>query len=352
MKHTYNLNLHTIIRITLLLLILSALQGCGAKNASSPYSASQGFLQAAKIEQDIHTDNFEPTTADQLIRNSFDSLSVPTHITKVDDTYFMVDCYHDQVIYSDTLGEPLQNWYVLTNQINKGHTLASDGFVYLVDDTENHRVVVFEKDASTGTFYHTQTLSEIGVRPHYIVYHEPTDTFYVWSSMNGEMYLMRRDPADSHVYLTEIRTIAPLAETYVRSFSIIDDKIYFVSGIPSAVIVCADLDTFNIRETYTVPDSLAGMVQLTKIDNDFYITVSTDINGNQDYATMIKTSKLSDLSKGKYEDVYENFIGGGTPYYISEIDNTYYLTEHRLPGHSIWKFGVDHGEIHSVEAVY
>ena len=35
--------------------------------------------------------------------NPFSDLSVPTYLTKIEDTYFLVDCYHDQVIYHNTV---------------------------------------------------------------------------------------------------------------------------------------------------------------------------------------------------------------------------------------------------------
>lgn len=313
--------------------------------------ASDNYLRASDIVLDFDNGNWQPTASDTVPTNPCSDLSVPTYITKVDDTYFIVDCYHNQVIYHDNLTDPLYEWKVMTSEINKGHTLASDGLVYLIDDTENNRVLVFEKKEDV--FYHTQTFDEIGNRPHYIIYDEPTDTFYAWSSMNGEMYLFRHDPEDSRMYLTEIRRIDSLSDTYVRSFTIIDDTIYFVSGIPgSPAILEADLDTFKIRNTYPVPDTMAGMIQLTKVENDYYLTISTDINGNQDYATIIRTDDLSALSEGNYDDVYECFIGGGTPYYITFIDNMYYLTEHRIPGHSIWKFQIFDNEITNAETLY
>ena len=280
--------------------------------------------------------------------NSWSDLSVPTYITKVDDTYFLVDCYHDQVIYHDNLTDPLSEWMVMTDEIDKGHTLASDGVVYLVDDTENNRILVFEK--RNGMFLHTQTFQDIGNRPHYIIYDVQTDTFYAWSSMSGEMYLFRRSPDDTRMYLTEIRKIVMLDNVYVRSFTILDGDIYFVSG--NASIIRADLETFEILETYPVPDVLAGMIQLTRIQDYFYLTISTDITGSQDYATIIRTKNLSSLADGDYEDVYENFIGGGTPYYITFFDNAYYLTEHRLPGHSVWRFQVRDNQIVNPETIY
>lgn len=280
--------------------------------------------------------------------NSYSDLSVPTYLTKIADTYFIVDCYHDQVIYHDNLTDPLYQWSVMTDEIDKGHTLASDGVVYLIDDTENNRILVFEK--RDGRFLHTQTFSDIGNRPHYIVYDEKTATFYAWSSMSGEMYLFRHDSDNTYMYLSDIYKIDALDHVYVRSFTIQDDIIYFVSG--SSSILKADLDTFEILDTYPVPDTMAGMIQLTPIQDYFYITISTDITGNQDYATIIRTSDLSGLIEGDYEDIYEFFIGGGTPYYITYLDDAWYITEHRLPGHSIWRFQIVDNEITAVETVY
>ena len=280
--------------------------------------------------------------------NAFFDLSVPTWLTKVNDTYFLVDCYHNQVIYHDNLSDPLWKWSVMTDDINRGHTLASDGLVYLIDDTENNRILIFEK--KNGRFLHTQTFQDIGNRPHYIIYDEKTKTFYAWSSMSGEMYLFRHEPDDSRMYLAAVRKIDALENVYVRSFTIQDDSVYFVSGNSS--IIRADLKTFQVLDTWPVPDSMAGMIQLTPIQDYFYITVSTDITGNQDYATILRTKDLSGLMDGRFEDIYEYFIGGGTPYYITQIDNGWYLTEHRLPGHSLWRFQVTDNEITDVEAVY
>lgn len=295
-------------------------------------------------ESDVISD----TSVTNIKTNLCPDLCVPTYLTKVDDTYFLIDCYHDQVIYNDNLTDPLYEWKVMTDDIDKGHTLASDGTVYLIDDTERHRILVFEKKEDA--YVHTQTFDNIGNRPHYIIYDAPTDTFYAWSSMSGEMYLFRHNPDDTRMYLTEIRRIESLNNVYVRSFTIVDDEIYFVSGNSS--IIRAALDSFEIIDTYPVPDSIAGMIQLTPIQNYFYITISTDITGNQDYATIIRTKDLSSLMDGGYEDIYNNFIGGGTPYYITNLDGTYYLTEHRLPGHSVWKFQVEDNIIKDVVTVY
>lgn len=333
--------------------LLSCIPGCGSKNtgAITEYiSASELVTAAGENDGSISGDVSDTTVASvpETVKNPYADLSVPTYLTKVNDTYFLVDCYHNQVIYHDNLSDPLTEWNVMTDEIDKGHTLASDGSVYLIDDTERNRLLIFEE--KDGLFVHTQTFSDIGNRPHYIVYDAPSDTFYAWSSMSGEMYLLRHNPDDTRMYLTGIRRIDSLDNVYVRSFTIIGDDIYFVSGNSS--IIRARLTDFKIRETYPVPDSMAGMIQLSRIQDYYYITVSTDITGNQDYATILRTRDLSALADGEYEDIYEYFIGGGTPYYITELDNAYYLTEHRLPGHSVWRFQVEDNEIVNVETVY
>jgi hypothetical protein len=344
----------TIPYLLLILALFAVLTACATDSSSrkpSAVLASEESLRASEIVFDINDQENTFLSPASIPTNPYPDLSVPTYITKVEDTYFIVDCYHDQVIYHDNLTDPLSKWQVMTNEISKGHTLASDGLVYLVDDTENNQILVFEK--KEGVFYHTQTFTEIGSRPHYIIYDQNTQTFYALSSMSGEMYLFRHDPDDSRMHLTKIHQIEQLAGTYVRSFTISGNDIYFVSGIlGSPAILQADLDTFEIRKTYPVPDSMAGMVQLTIAENHYFITISTDINGNQDYATMVHTDDLSKLIEGKYEDVYECFIGGGTPYYVTFIDNSYYLTEHRIPEHSIWRFKITDGSISHVETLY
>ncbi len=280
--------------------------------------------------------------------NPHTGLSVPTCITKIEDTYFIVDCYHDQILYSDSLSAPIRDWRVMTDQLSRGHTLAGDGVVYLADDTENHSILVFEKEG--GGFRLTQSFPEIGVRPHFVVYDEKTELFYALSSMTGEIFVFDRLKDSSRVVLRDVRRIEKLSGVYVRSFTILEDEIYFVSGNSS--IIRARLSDLQILEEYPVGPEIAGMVQLARIGDYFYITVSTDAAGSQEYATILRTRDLHGLAEGGYEDVYSTFIGGGTPYYIGSFDGHYYLTEHRLPGHSIWQFDVSENQIENVKLLY
>jgi len=280
--------------------------------------------------------------------NPYSFLNVPTQMTKIGEDYFLVDCYHNQVLTSSDPNVPLTQWLVVTDQINKGHTIAGDGTVYLVDDTENNRILIFEK--KEGLFYQTQSFSDIGIRPHYVTYDEQTNRFYALSSMTGELYIFYRYPDSSQVALEKILSIPALDGYYVRSFTIDGDSIYFISG--NTTIIKAALSDLSVEETWPVPLEIGSMIQLTKIQDYFYITVSTDAYGDQSYATLLRVSDLNQLASQSWEDIYELFIGGGTPYYISGFDGHYYLTEHRVPGHSVWEFDVIDNEIKNIRAVY
>lgn len=311
-------------------------------------AAAAILLRTARPARPVWSVSLETPIEGGVVKNAQTSLSVPTQFTKIGDDYFLVDCYHNQILTSPSPDLPLTEWMVLTDQIDRGHTIAGDGLVYLADDTENNRILVFEK--RDGRFYLTQTFSDIGVRPHYVVYDESADRFYALSSMTGELYVFFRPAGDSRVALEKVMSVPELAGAYVRSFTIDGDDIYFVSGNRS--ILRARKKDLKIMESWPVPDEIAGMVQLTRIQDYYYITVSTDLLGNQDAATILRVSDLSLLALGQWEDVYESFIGGGTPYYISSFDGHYYLTEHRLPGHSVWQFDVEDNRLANILSLY
>lgn len=292
-------------------------------------------------------------------KNTYDTLNVATYIIKVDDTYFIADCYHDQILYNKNLTDPISQWRVLTNEVHYAHTIASDGVMFLVDDTENNRLLAFQK--TDEGYVHTQTLENIGMRPHYVQYDEKHRVFLAWSSITGEMYLVKKaeNPNEQGIYplyVDKILKINELYGVYVRSFTVMEDGIYFVSGHNNQKIIKAAVnssqDGFDILEEYQVADQAAGMVQLVKIGDFYYITISTDNQENQDYATILRTDHLERLADGSYEEIYDQFgVSGGTPYYITEIEGRYYMTHHRT-NENIIAFDINQNQIEQVEVIY
>lgn len=322
----------------------------------------QVTIKDSKSEDGADNRSYEGMLSDPAVceqKNTYDTLNVATYITKINYTYFIADCYHDQIIYHDTITDPLNQWNVLTNEVHYAHTIASDGTMFVVDDTENNRLLVFQKTAAG--YAHTQTLENIGMRPHYVQYDANNQVFMAWSSITGEMYLIKRakQPEQNGIYplyVDKVLKIDELYGVYVRSFTVMEDGIYFVSGHNNQKIIKAVIndagDGFDVTAQYRVADEIAGMVQLTRIGDFYYITVSTDNQENQDFATIIRTDSLDKLADGGYEDIYEQFgVSGGTPYYITEIEGRYYMAHHRTK-ENIIAFDIRDNNIENTEIIY
>ncbi|MBQ6697153.1 MAG: hypothetical protein IJN16_10665 [Lachnospiraceae bacterium] len=284
-----------------------------------------------------------------MTSNPYTSLSVPTQITKIGTDYFLVDCYHDLILTATSLDTPLNQWLVMSDQINRGHTIAGNGTVYLADDTENHRILVFIKEGNT--FIQTQIFENIGNRPHYIDYDAATNRFYALSSLTGELYVFYQEADTTQVQLEKILNIPGMQNTYIRSFSIEEDEIYFACN--NGIILRTRLEDLTLLEQFSVPAELGGLIQVVKIQDFYYLTVSTDLSGNSDSATILRTRELCNLADYGYEDLYETFGSDGTPYYISSMDGHYFLTQHcYLPGHGVWQFDIMEEDITNVVALY
>ena len=185
--NTYNKSRHTFSHLlSALLLVTITLSGCKRSSDTVTFSgqadtASEADMTKAGTEVSNYDtyeeadnttilNNGEPFDGSVILNDNFDgsdyikmselvegssvsnsiniypTLSVPTDITFIDGNYYIVDCYHSQIIYNDDLTSPLTDWSVLTDNASSGyslgHTIVSDGSVMLADDTENNRVLV------------------------------------------------------------------------------------------------------------------------------------------------------------------------------------------------------------------
>ena len=359
LKRSVKCRLMRLLTISVLVLgFCGCAAGAAPQNTENPASSESPASPAGTESPSAELSVSEKPGAGPLDapENPFAELSIQTLMTKIGDLWFICDCYHDQVLYADSEELPVSEWKVLTADVSQPHTIAGDGTTFVVDDTENDRVLVFV--LGEDGFSHTQTFESTGSRPHFCVYDEDADRFYVLSSMTGEIYVFRRKaPGSTELSPEQVLKSDRIAGTYIRSFTITEDSVWFVSGISldgsrPSILEC-DRATLDVLHEYPVGDELAGMIQMTPAGGEWLFTVSTDIAGNQDAATIVRAESPEALSKGEYEDVYSRyFIGGGTPYFISENEGYYYLTEHRIPGHSIWRFRMDDGEIRDVTLLH
>jgi hypothetical protein len=280
--------------------------------------------------------------------NGYSYLLMPTQIIKLNNVYFIVDSNHNQIIYSDTLNTDLRNWKVMTRNTQKPHAITSDGEIYMVIDTDNNRILTFEK--SYNTFKPLQTFEQVGIRPHYADYDYANGVFYVWSSMTGEMYLYKRTPGTNLISLQEVRAISELSDCYVRSFTISGDVILFPSVERSSILM-VDKNTFEVLNEYPVPDNISGMVQISIIDGYFFVTVSTDRQYNLQMPAIIRAKTLEDFGAGNYENLYSLFGNNGTPYYVSYFDGFFYMI-HENAAPSVYRFRAEDGIIYDIKGMF
>ena len=83
--------------------------------------------------------------------------------------------------------------------------------------------------------------------------------------------------------MDKILKIDELYGVYVRSFTVMEDGFTLCQDITtrrlSKAAFNSSRDGFDILKEYQVADQAAGMVQLVKIGDFYYITISTDNQG-------------------------------------------------------------------------
>lgn len=101
---------------------------------------------------------------------------------------------------------------------------------------------------------------------------------------------------------------------------------YITSGGGYITIIEYLDESFDILEEIQVPDEIFGMNDITKIDDYYYITSTTNKLGEVS-PKIVRVSDLKLLITGAYEDVYTQLGLNGTPYFISTFDGSVFLTE-------------------------
>ncbi len=205
----------TILCVFMGVIIICVLSSCSSNLATE---------KTTEVLVDITEENNE----DGLSENSNARLYVPTMIQKIDNTYFIMDCWQHRVLYSNDLNVDLSEWWLLTDTgYNGGHTIASDGELYVLDNTDANQVLCYKKN-DDGSFDKVFTIGNITTRPHFVVYDEVNKKFYVIGSTSGIIYVFQN--YEGSLSLVREYVLNELQESYVRSISIIDGNLYAVSG--------------------------------------------------------------------------------------------------------------------------
>ncbi|CAM3335692.1 MULTISPECIES: ATP-binding cassette domain-containing protein [Saccharibacillus] len=250
------------------------------------------------------------------------NLYSPTRIEKINNEYFIVDCWHNRIIFNDNLSDPVEGWSVMAENIGDPHSIVSNGEIYLTEDTKADELRVFTREDNQ--FIQTKMIDKIGLRPNHIVYEENQNMFYGISAMSQHVFMLKdleKDVSEEKV----IKLGYLKKNSYIRSIRIIDHKLHFTSG-PGKIIVADHIHSpFEKVQEYEVPFEISGMNDILKVDGYYYITVYQDGEGTVKPA-FLRTKSLSSLKEGKYEELYEKLELKGIPYGLSFIDGRIFLT--------------------------
>ena len=244
-----------------------------------------------------------------------DRLLLPTNVEKYGDQYFIVDCYNNRVLYSDKIDTPLVEWNRLGADIPMSwpHSIASDGRFYLIDDTYQNRLLIFERKDKTFIFH--KAINDISKTPHRVLYDNATNAFYLlgaWSQSITKLVFRNDD-----IEIEYTRKMDFLKGTYSRSIHIIDGLMYFISGPGRINVVRYKDNSYEIVRSHNVPDGFESMNDITRVGDVFYLTASL--------GKMLKCKSLDDLAS--CENVYDSLGIKGNPYFFSYFDDAFHLTE-------------------------
>jgi hypothetical protein len=242
----------------------------------------------------------------------------PTEFTKIGGLYFIVDSWHNRVVYSHSRNAPIRQWHVLDSDLATPHSIASDSTLYVAEDTNRNAVRVYRH--CNDTFRLAQTIHGCGRRPHRVRYDPATSAFYVIGSESQQITKLVRRADTLHIEYT--KHLPFLKDAYTRSFTIIDGFMFFVSGPKVISKVRYRDDSYQVVETFPVPpaiQSVTGMNDLFKTENYYYLTSTPSV--------IIRTKSLDALRNGEWEDLYQRLKLKGTPYYLAQFDGRIFVPE-------------------------
>jgi hypothetical protein len=114
---------------------------------------------------------------------------------------------------------------------------------------------------------------------------------------------------------------------YSRSLSIIDNYMYIPDGCNGNIFKVDYLNNWDLIEVYTVPNDIAGLNYITKIDDYFYLTTTCGYEFDMSKSPVIVRAKsIDEICDNNYENITSQFNLNGIPYYITYFDKHYFLS--------------------------
>lgn len=243
-------------------------------------------------------------------------LYTPTLLTKLNETWFLVVCWHHRILFNDKLDPDLGSWQILDDTLSGSHSIASNGTLYVVDNTGSHGLRVYSRKGNVFTL--VQEIGDLGKRTHRVIYDPVAKAFFVLSSNSQDLYKFAVE--GEKLKLVEHRPLAFLEGQYTRSLTLHDDHLYFTSG-PGAILKVRHRDgSYTVVERHTVPEKMKSMNDVFPASDGWWYLTATP-------QAFIRTRDLASLARGEYEDLQEKLGFAGTPYYLFEENGRLWIPQ-------------------------
>ncbi|MFT8348697.1 hypothetical protein [Clostridium saccharoperbutylacetonicum] len=247
------------------------------------------------------------------------NLFAPTRVDKLNDKYFIVDCWHHRIIYTDDFNNEIKEWKMIDYQFCGCHTIATDGELYVIDNTGANEIVVLNSDLKF-----MQKFINIGNRPHHVIYDVVSRSFYAITGNSQEIFCFTKE--NNLLQQKYCKKLSFLGNAYIRSISIIDGYMYFPCANGKIYVANYLDESYLIVNTFTIAENFGGLNDIIKTNQYYYITSYGDINFGYN-PTFFRVQNLDNLTNNNFEELYDKIGMKGSPYFLSEFDGKIFVTE-------------------------
>lgn len=279
---------------------------------------SEGNATALALSADARADTKVSTNTGQA-QDYRHRLYTPTFITKIGQRHFIVDCWHHRILHHHDLTQPIQHWQVLDDDLAGPHSVASDGQLYVAEDTGRHRLKVY-REQGEGRFEIVQIVDDVGRRPHRVCHDPVREHFLVVGSTDQSLHIFSASPQG--LRLEHRMRIPELEGEYCRSITLQKNLIYFVAAT-HLVIYEWQNGTLRFSGERLALNPSAGTDHGSSNDLFFFEDGRGILTSTHQKAYYF--NQFHELTTGQALDISHLFEG--TPYYVSVIDGRLWIPD-------------------------
>jgi hypothetical protein len=245
-------------------------------------------------------------------------LYTPTSIINAGDIFIIIDCWHHRALWSQDLAEPVSRWKTFDDDLAGPHSVATNGDIFVIDDTERGAVRAYRRIGSQMQL--VQKVEGLGGRTHRVHYSREQQGFYVLSSGLNTITKLTLD-AQGLLKIAFSKKLHFLGPSYTRSFSLYGDYAYFVSGPGKITQTLIKDDSFSVVQHFDVAPELHSMNDVFYSGKYWYVTATPQ------RIVRVKDLSLLALTSPNTEDMFPALGLRGTPYYISSMQGRIFVPQ-------------------------